>query len=102
MTNWEPPLAEDDARSFGEWKVWFEWGSAPSDDRGKGVPPAWFARRANARREIVPASDLTGAEFRRRLRELMDAPAVEAIWSYFEPLIADTSVGRVLTPLPRH
>ena len=31
MTRMEPPSSEGYARAFGEWKIWFEWGSARFD-----------------------------------------------------------------------
>ena len=101
MTNWEVPSAEDYARAFGEWNVWFEWGNATSDDPGKGDPPAWFARRASEPREVIPAIGLTETEFRHWLGGLMDEPRVEAIWRDLQPRIENTSLGLVLAPRPR-
>jgi hypothetical protein len=97
----EPPSSEDQARTFGEWKVWFEWGSVRSDHPREGVPPTWFVRRESASPEAIPAIDLSEEEFRRRLGELMDAPAVAAVCYDFEPRITATALGKVLTPRPR-
>jgi hypothetical protein len=68
VTSVEPPSSENLARTFGEWKVWFEWGSVRFDDPGgKGVPPAWFVRQGSSPSEAIPAIDLKEAEFRWRL-----------------------------------
>lgn len=102
MTNAEPPSSERQARAFGEWKLWFEWGSVRFDDPGgEGVPPAWFARRGGAPAEAISAIGLTEAQFRRRLGELMDEMTVEAVCHDFEPRITATSLGQVLAPRPR-
>jgi hypothetical protein len=100
MMQMEPMSSEDYARAFGEWKIWFEWGSARSDAPGEGIPPAWFARRGTGPTESVPAIGLTEEEFRRRLGELIDESTVEAVLRDFEPGIANTSLGRVFAPRP--
>ena len=79
MKRMEPPSSEGYARAFGEWKIWFEWGSARFDAPGEGIPPAWFARRGTDPAESVPAVGLTEEEFRRRLGELFDESTVEAV-----------------------
>jgi hypothetical protein len=96
----EPRSAEDRARTFGTWEVWFEWGSLTSDGRGEGVPPMWFARRGEAALEAIPAIDLTEAGFRKGLRGFMSELRVEAAWREFQPRITATSLGQVLTPRP--
>jgi hypothetical protein len=101
VTNAEPSSSEGQARAFGEWKVWFGWGSMRSDDPGEGVPPAWFVRHGSSPPEAIPAIDLTEAEFRSRLGELMDASTVEAVCQDFEPRITATALGQVLAPRPR-
>jgi len=100
MKRMEPPSSESYARAFGEWKIWFEWGSARFDAPGEGIPPAWFARRGTDPTESVPATDLTEEEFRRRLGELFDESTVEAVERHFEPRIANTTLGSVLAPRP--
>ena len=100
MTDMEPSSSEDHATAFGEWKVWFEWGDATFDDPGRGVSPAWFARRGSEPCEAVPAVGLSGIEFRRRFGDLLDQPGAEAVWRDFEPRIANTSLGSVLAPRP--
>jgi hypothetical protein len=98
----EPPSSERQARAFGEWKVWFEWGSVRFDDPGgEGVPPAWFVRHGSSLPEAIPAIDLTEAEFRRRLGELVDEPTVEAVCQDFEPRVTATALRQVLAPRPR-
>jgi hypothetical protein len=101
MTDMGSPSPEDQARVFGEWKVWFEWGSSTIGAAPQVVPPAWFVRREGAPREAIPAIGLTEAEFRRRLGELMEESTVDAICSDLEPGVANTSVGRVLASRPR-
>jgi hypothetical protein len=101
VTSVEPPSSEDQARAFGEWSVWFEWGSVTSDDPAEGVPPAWFARRGTAPPAVIPAIGLTEAGFRRRLGELVDESTVEAVWGDCEPRATATSLGQVLAPRPR-
>ena len=100
MTRMEPPSSESHARAFGEWKIWFEWGSARFDTPGEGIPPAWFARRGKGPIESVPAIGLTEEEFRRRLGELFEESTVEAVERDFEPRIANTDLGSVLAPRP--
>lgn len=100
MSRMEPPSSEGYATAFGEWKVWFEWGSARFDAPGEGIPPAWFARRGADAAESIPAIGLTEEEFRRRLGELFDESTVEAIERDFEPRIAKTNLGPVLAPRP--
>jgi hypothetical protein len=98
----KPPSSERQARAFGQWKVWFEWGSVRFDDpEGEGVPPAWFVRHGSSLPEVIPAIDLTEAEFRRRLGELVDEPTVEAVCQDFKPRITATALGQVLAPWPR-
>ena len=102
MTNVEPPSSKRQGRAFGELKVWFEWGSVRFDDPGgEGVPPAWFVRLGSSLPEAIPAIDLSEAEFRRRLGELVDEPTVEAVCQDFEPGITATALGQVLAPRPR-
>ena len=100
MSRMDPPSSEGYAREFGEWKVWFEWGSARFDAPGEGTPPAWFARRGTGLTESVPAIGLTEEEFRRRFGELLDESTVEAVERDFEPCIANTNLGPVLAPRP--
>ena len=100
MTTTELPTSEDYAPVFGDWKVWFEWGGATVADPVRGIQPAWFARRGRAARETVAAIDLTGTRLRSWLREFLDEPTVWEAWRGFEPQIAKTSVGSVLTPRP--
>jgi hypothetical protein len=100
MKRMEPPSSEGYARAFGEWTIWFEWGSARFDAPGEGIPPAWFARRGTGPTESVPAIGLTEGEFRRRFGELLDESTVEAIERQFEPRIANTTLGPVLAPRP--
>ena len=100
MTGLESASAEDHATAFGEWKVWFEWGGATVDDPAKRVQPAWFIRRGSEPRESVPAMGLTGSEFRRRFGALLDELTVRAVWRDFEPRVAKTFLGSVLTPRP--
>jgi hypothetical protein len=100
MKRMEPPSSEGYARAFGEWKVWFEWGSARFDAPGEGIPPAWFARRGTVPAESIPAIGLTEEEFRRRLGELFDESTVEAVEDHFEPGIANSTLGPVLAPRP--
>jgi hypothetical protein len=92
--------SEHHATGFGEWKVWFEWGSATVDDPAGGVRPAWFLRRGSEPRETVPAIGLTGGDFRRRFGVLLDELTVRAVWRDFEPRVAKTFLGSVLTPRP--
>jgi hypothetical protein len=100
MKRMEPPSSKGYARAFGEWKIWFEWGSARFDAPGEGIPPAWFARRGTGPTESVPAIGLTEEEFRRRLGELFDESTVEAVERHFEPRIANSTLGPVLAPRP--
>jgi hypothetical protein len=100
MKRMEPPSSEGYASAFGEWKIWFEWGSARFEAPGEGIPPAWFVRRGTGSAESVPAIGLTEEEFRRRLGELFDESTVEAVEDHFEPRIANSTLGPVLAPRP--
>ncbi|MCD6020450.1 MAG: domain S-box [Actinomycetia bacterium] len=92
--------SEGYATVFGEWKVWFEWGSARFDAPGEGIPPAWFARRGTYPTVSIPAIGLTEEEFRRRLGGFFDESTVGAVERDFEPRIANTDLGPVLAPRP--
>jgi hypothetical protein len=96
VTNIEPPSSEDQVRTFGEWKVWFEWGSVRSDDPGGRS----FLQRGSSAAIANPATPYWPMEgrFRRRLGELMDMPTVEDVCHDFEPRITATSLGKVLAP----
>lgn len=100
MRKAEPPSSEAYASAFGEWKIWFEWGSARFDAPGEGIPPAWFAREGVAPTESIPAIGLTEEEFRRRLGELFDESTVENVERHFEPRIVNSTLGPVLAPRP--
>jgi hypothetical protein len=100
MKTKEPPSSEGYASAFGEWKIWFEWGSARFDAPGEGIPPAWFARRGTGPRESISAIGLTEEEFRRRLGELFDESTVEDVERHFEPRIVNSTLGPVLAPRP--
>lgn len=94
MKRMEPPSSEGYASAFGEWKIWFEWGSARFDAPGEGIPPAWFVRRGTGPTESVPALDLTEEEFRRRLGELFDESIVEAARTTSSPASPTQRSGR--------
>ena len=100
MKRMERPSSEGYASAFGEWKIWFEWGSARFDTPGEGIPPAWFARRGTGPRESISAIGLIEEGFRRRLGELFDESTVEDVERHFEPRIANSTLGPVLAPRP--
>lgn len=97
----EPPSSEDQARTFREWTVWFEWGSVTSDEPGK----AFHQRGSPGALTRAPRGDSghrpSGGGVPSGLWEFMSELTVEAVWREFEPRITATSLGQVLAPRPR-
>lgn len=89
--------ARDVVRRFGDWLVFFSWGS--HDGRtNQTLPASWLLRTPSGDEYLIDPFDIDEDGFRSRLARYVDPEVLAAMLLEFSPRVVQTSVGPMLAP----